>query len=104
MLRDAIFLATYWTILLLRDVKLANMRFHYSLLMYSSHIKHPSLINISSELQEKLHHTTWASVFTLSFLSSFSDHSNSSTPDTNHAWLAYRKVESTLLTDWYIIN
>ena len=34
-------------ILLLVDVKLANIRFHHSLLIYSQHIKHSSLICIS---------------------------------------------------------
>ena len=44
---DAILLATCNAILLLSDVKLANTRFHCILRMYSSNIKHSSLINIS---------------------------------------------------------
>ncbi len=47
MSHGAIFLATCNAILLLRDVNLANTRLHYILLMYSSHIKQSSLINIS---------------------------------------------------------
>ena len=42
-----IFLATCNAILLLVDVKLANTRFHHSLLIYSQHIKYLSLICIS---------------------------------------------------------
>ena len=47
MSHGANFLATCNAILLLRDVNLANTRLHYILLMYSSHIKRSSLINIS---------------------------------------------------------
>ena len=47
MSHGAIFLATCNAILLLRDVNLANTRLCYILLMYSSHIKHSSLVNIS---------------------------------------------------------
>ncbi len=52
-----IFLATCDAVPLLRDVNLANTRLHYILLMYSSHIKESSLINISLtvELRCKLH-------------------------------------------------
>ena len=46
MSHGAIFLATCNTILLLRGVNLANTRLHYILLMYSSHIKQSSLINM----------------------------------------------------------
>jgi hypothetical protein len=51
-------------ILLLRDVNLANTRLRYILLMYYSHIKQSSLINISisvelrCKLNEKLHRVT----------------------------------------------
>ena len=47
MSHGAIFLATCNAILLLRDINLANTRLHYILLMYSSHFKQSSLINIS---------------------------------------------------------
>ncbi len=47
MSHGAIFHATCNAILLLKDVNLAKTRIHYILLMYSSHIKQSSLINIS---------------------------------------------------------
>ncbi len=47
MSHGAIFLANCNGILLLRDVNLANTHLHYTLLMYSSHIKQSLLINIS---------------------------------------------------------
>ena len=55
MTHRAIFLAIWKAILLLRDVNLASTRLHYILLMYSSHIKQSSHVELRCKLHEKLH-------------------------------------------------
>ena len=61
MSHGAIFLATCNTILLLRDVNLANTHLHYILLMYSSHItkqsslKHLLNVKLRCKSHEILH-------------------------------------------------
>ena len=66
MSHGAIFLATCNTILLLRDVNLANTRLRYILLMYSFFTyqtvftnSHLLSVELRCELHEKLHRVTW---------------------------------------------